>query len=122
MNCYRRFSSQRLVAALVVELPQERIVATLLGKQILLWRHCFLQSAMHSLMTSVLGRLAWLDSLRFDAQLDPPFRQLAEATQSQRGERCSVVGADYLRQSKLPKDPLKPRLHLRQRRSCERAT
>src|SRR6266576_5810384 len=98
MNCYRWFSSQRLVAALVVKLPQERIVATLLCKQILLWRHCFLQSAMHSLMTSVLCRLAWLDSLWFDAQLDPPFRQLAEATQSQRRERCSVVGADHLRQ------------------------
>src|SRR5688572_19156032 len=122
MNYYRWFSPQRLVTAFVVELLQERIVATLLCQQILLGRHCILQSAMHALMTSVLGRPAWLDSLWFDAQLDPPLRQLADTTQNQRGERGSVVGADHLRQPKLPKDPLKPGLHLPERRSCQRPT
>src|ERR1700716_1448040 len=122
IDASRRVSSQRLMAALPVIFLQKRIVVSLLLLEIALRRHCFLQGSMHPFVTPVLGRFSRLDPLRLNPQLDPPFRELADASQCQRGERRSVVGADHLRQSGLPQDPLKPRLHFLVPGSLKRAT
>src|SRR6267143_2906047 len=122
IDASRRLSSQRLMAALPVIFLQKRIVVALLLREIALRRHCFLQGSMHPLVTPVLSRFSRLNSLRLNSQLDPPFRELADAAQGQRGERRSVVGADHLGQSGLPKDPLKPRLHFLVPGSLKRAT
>src|SRR5882762_9840334 len=122
IDASRRLSSQRLMAALPVIFLQKRIVVALLLREIALRRHCFLQGSMHPLVTPVLGRFSRLNPLRLDAQLDPPFRELTDAAQGQRGERRSVVGADHLGQSGLSKDPLKPRLHFLVPGSLKRAT
>src|SRR5258706_12888895 len=107
----RRLSSQRLMGALLVIFLEKRIVVALLLMEIAWRRHGFLQGSMHPLVTPVLGRFSRLNPLRLNSQLDPPFRELAEAAQGQRSERRSVVGADHVGQPGLPKDPLKPRLH-----------
>src|SRR6266566_1185619 len=117
----RCLSSQRLMAAFTVIFLQKRIILALLLMDIALRRHCFLQGSMHPLVTPVLGRFSRLNPLRLDSQLDPPFRELAEAAQCQRGERRSIIGADHLGQSGLPKDPLKPRLHFLLPGSLKRA-
>src|SRR5215813_1459398 len=111
MNAPRRLSAQRFMAAFPVKFLPKRIVLGLLLTEIVLRRYGFLQGFMHPLVTTVLGWFSGLDPLRLDAQLDPPFRKLAEAAQGQRGERRSVVGADRVGQPGLSKDPLKPRLH-----------
>src|SRR5882672_1580594 len=116
-----RLSSQRLMGALPVIFLLKRIIVALLLMEIALRRHCLLQGSMHPLVTPVLGRFSRLNPLRLDAQLDPPFRELAEAAQGQRGERCSIIGADHLGQPGLPKDPLKPRLHFLLPGSLQRA-
>src|SRR6267143_667976 len=118
----RRLSSQRLMGALPVIFLLKRIVVALLLTEIALRRYCFLQGSMHPLVTPVLSRFSRLNPLRLNSQLDPPFRELAEAAQCQRGERRSVVGADHLGQSGLSKDPLKPRLHFLLPGSLKRAT
>src|SRR3989442_10120572 len=107
----RRLFSQRLMGALPVIFLLKRIVVALLLMEIALRRYCFLQGSMHPLVTPVLSRFFRLNPLRLNSQLDPPFRELAEAAQCQRGERRPVVGADHFGQSGLPKDPLKPRLY-----------
>src|SRR6266852_187931 len=107
----RRLSSQRLMAAFPVIFLQKRIILALLLMEIALRRYCFLQGSMHPLVATVLGRFSRLDPLRLNPQLDPPFRELADAAQCQRGERRPVVGADHIRQPGLPKDPLKPMLY-----------
>src|SRR5436190_5912905 len=114
-------SSQRLMGALPVIFLLKRIIVALLLTEIALRRHCLLQGSMHPLVTAILGRFSWLDPLRLDSQLDPPFRELADAAQCQRGKRRSVVGADHLRQPGLPKDPLKPRLYFLLPGSLKRA-
>src|SRR6266403_114008 len=94
-----------------VSFLEKRIILALLLREIALRRYCFLQGSMHPLVAPVLGRFSRLDPLRLNPQLDPPFRELADAAQCQRGERRPVVGADHIGQPGLPKDPLKPRLH-----------
>src|SRR5882724_1509013 len=111
IDASRRVSSQRLMAALPVIYLQKRIVVALLLMEIALRRQCFLEGSMHPLVKAILGRFSRLDPLRLNPQLDPPFRELADAAQCQRGERRPVVGADHIGQPGLPKDPLKPRLY-----------
>src|SRR6266404_1880278 len=111
IDASRRVSSQRLMAALPVIFLLKRIIVALLLTEIALRRYCLLQGSMHPFVTPVLGRFSRLDPLRLNPQLNPPFREMADAAQGQRGERRSVVGADHLGQTGLPKDPLKPRLH-----------
>src|SRR6267143_2483756 len=96
IDASRRVSSQRLMAALPVIFLQKRIVVALLLTKIVLRRHCLLQGSMHPLVTAILGRFSWLDPLRLDSQLDPPFRELADDEQCQRGERDSIIGANHL--------------------------
>src|ERR1044071_1983685 len=93
MNAPWWFSSQRLMATFPVIFIHKRIVPLLLLLQIALRRHRFFQGPMHPLVPSVLRRFTRLDPLRFDAQLDPPFRELTDPTQSTRGEWHSVVSA-----------------------------
>src|SRR6266567_5022858 len=111
IDAARCLSSQRLMAAFPVIFLLKRIILALLLMEIALRRYCFLQGSMHPLVAAVLGRFSRLDPLRLNPQLDPPFRELAEAAQCQRGERRPVVGADHIGQPGLPKDPLKPRLY-----------
>ena len=65
-------------------------------------RRLGLQHAVHALVTPVLLRLAGLDPLQLDAQLQPPRGQLAESAGPDRGERAAVVAAQPLRQAVLP--------------------
>ena len=55
----------------------------------------------------VVVRFAPVDPLRHDAQLDPPYRQLRQATQAHTGKRWSVVGPNGRWKSILPKGALK---------------
>src|SRR6185369_4626830 len=118
----RRLSSQSLMAALPIIFVEKRIILALLLTQIALRRYCLLQGSMHALMATVLGWFPRLDPLRLNPQLDPPLRELTDTAQSQRGERCSIIGADHLGQSGLPKDPFKPWLHFFVSGSRQRAT
>src|SRR6266446_6841132 len=91
IDASRRVSSQGLMAALPVIFLQKGIVVALLLLEIALRRHCFLQGSMHPFVTPVLGRFSRLNPLRLNPQLNPPFREMADAAQGQRGERRSVV-------------------------------
>ena len=73
------------------------------------WRTCrlCLQSTVQSLQSSVLLRVTGFDPLRHDAQLDPPYRQLRQATQAHTGKGWSVVGPNGRWKSILPKGALK---------------
>src|SRR5438132_1779021 len=117
----RRFSSQRLMRALPVIFLHKRIILALLLWKITLRRYSLLQGSMHSLMAAVLGRFPRPDPLRLDPKLDPPFRELAEPAQGQRRAGRSIIGANHLGQPRLPKDPLKPRLHFLMPGSLKRA-
>jgi hypothetical protein len=60
----------------------------------------FFQRKMHALMTSVLLRVARLDSLDADPQPEPPHRKPAQVKQSMgRSERNTIVAADVRRQA-----------------------
>src|ERR1700722_597316 len=61
------------------------------------------QRLMHALVAAVLLRLAWLDPFMPDAQSQPQHRELTQSCGRATGERCSVVGANRLRQSELAK-------------------
>src|SRR5262245_28244916 len=107
----RRLSSQRLMAALPVIFLLKRSVVPLLLMEIALRGHWFCRGSMHRRVPAVLGRFPRLDPFRLNSEFDPPLRELAEAAHGQRGERRSVVGADHLGQSTVPKHPLKPGLN-----------
>ena len=61
-----------------------------------------LQHPVHALVPPVLLRLARLDPLQLDAQLQPPSGQLAQPPGPGRGERAPVVAAHPVRQAVLP--------------------
>ena len=66
-----------------------------------------LQGEMHAFMAPVLLRVARLDPLDPDPELQPPNGQRAQAEEGVgRSEGHTVVGADRLRQPKLPENPL----------------
>src|SRR5260370_23925278 len=104
----RRSLAERLMRALMIDLGAERIEAPLLGRRGGGWRAgaLDLEGPMHSFMASVLLRLAGLDSLRRNAELDPPHREPAQSSRSYRGERRAVVRANRVRQSLLSEHPL----------------
>src|SRR5688572_1982650 len=108
MDASWRLSFQSLMRSVPVIFLPKRIIPLLLFLKISLRRHGFLQGSMHPFVAAVLGRFPRLDPLRLDTQLDPPFRELADAAQCKRRERRSVVSANHFRQSSFPKDPLKP--------------
>ena len=72
-----------------------------------------LQRPVQPLQPSVLFRVAGLDSLRNDAQLDPPYCQLRQAPKTNACKGRSVVASDRLGQSILPESALKDSLYLR---------
>src|SRR6266853_3188603 len=57
------------------------------------------ERAVHPFMAAVLLRLARLDALRHDAELEQPHRQLTESTERDAGEWNAIIGADRTRQS-----------------------
>ena len=67
-----------------------------------------LEGSMHSLMTSILAGFTRLNPFRANAESNPPFRQLADSPESQRGERRTIVSTYGLRQAIRAKRPLKP--------------
>ena len=76
---------------LVVVFVSEMVEGGLLGPQRGHWRELLLESEMHPLVASVLLRLAGLDALVADAELEPPGGQLGEAAESARGQGNAVV-------------------------------
>jgi len=74
-----------------------------------------LQRSVHAFMTAILLGRGRLGELGTDTEPDPPDGQLGEPSESGRGERGAVVGADELRQTVLPEESLENGL-----RSCVR--
>ena len=111
----RRLLFQRLVWPLLVVSPAKGVKGTLLDVPVRSRRsgRLRLQRPMQSLKSSVLLRVAGFDPLRYDAQLDPPYRQRRQAPQSNTGEGRPVVGPDGPRKSVLPKGSLQNPLCLR---------
>ncbi len=109
----RRLHGQRLVRTLFVVLAAEPVEGPLLGPPVgrRRRRRRFLQRAVHPFMSSVLLRVAGLDALRHDAQLDPPHRQPRQPGHRARGERRPVVGAHHLRHPVLAKRRFEDGLH-----------
>ena len=101
-------SSERLMRALPVVLFSIRIIGALLRPTIGLRRHGFFKRSMHALVTAVLRRLAWPDSLGSDTKANPPLREFTDPAYGQRRKGHSVIGADRLRQPIFSKHPLKP--------------
>src|SRR5262249_47835695 len=64
------------------------------------------EGAVHPFMTPVLLGTGWLGPFMRDPKPHPPNRQLAQAGQGARGERCAVVGADTVGQPALSEDLL----------------
>jgi len=63
---------------------------------------------MHTLMASVLLRVAGPDAFDADAEPEPPDRELREVVEPVgAGEGQAVVGADRVRQTPLPEEMLK---------------
>src|SRR5437667_3008625 len=108
INTSWSFSSQRFMRTLVIVLVQEQIKVVLLAW--VSWLRCnvIFKGSVHAFMAPILAGLTRLNPFRADAQLNPPLRQLTDPTDSQRGKGCTVVSADGLRQSILPKRPLQP--------------
>src|SRR5271170_1163867 len=104
----RRSLAQRLMRPLLVELGAELIEAPLLRRRTGGGRvgALGLERAMHPFMPSVLLRLARLDPLGHNPELDPPYRQPAQAAGAHRGERRAVVRAHRAGQAVLPEHPL----------------
>src|SRR5262249_58970170 len=65
-----------------------------------------LECQVHALVPTVLLRLAGLDVLRLDAQLDEPYREAAERPFSRRAKRRALVGTERPRH---PRGPQRPR-------------
>src|SRR5580704_1706333 len=89
----------------LVELFLETEKRHLLPPQIPLRWSCGLlfQRLMHTLVASVLLRLAWLDPFMPDAQSQPQHRELTQSCGCSTGEGSPIVGANRLRQSELAK-------------------
>jgi hypothetical protein len=96
--CRRRVVDS-FVRSFMVEDLSEAIELLLLQPEGQGWRlrRIFLQRAVHSLMTSVLLRSAWLDPFVHYAQLRPAERQFGQSEQAVASERRAVVGPDPCR-------------------------
>ena len=118
MDGGRRDLAQRLVRPLVVVLAPERIEAALLRRHRRAgWeRGLLLEGEMKPLVAAVLLRLAHVDVLGPDAELDQPGAQLAQWPGAHRAERRSVVAAEVLGQAVGPEGPLEGALDGYERR------
>ena len=93
-----RFVRTHLVV-LVAEAVETHLLLAAVGRR--RPRGLGLQHPVHALVPPVLLRLAGLDPLQLDAQLQPPRCQLAEAAGAGRGERTAVVAPQTLWQPVL---------------------
>src|ERR1700693_1131258 len=99
--CWSASFTQAAMRPLFVVLPAETIEGALLraqGAPGRLGRGRF-EGAVHPFMAAVLLRLARLDALRHDSQLEQPHRQLTESPERDAGEWNAIIGADRTRQS-----------------------
>src|SRR6185312_5706251 len=106
--------AERLVRTVVVEVVAEAIEACLLlgGRVGGRPRGLGLEGAVHALMPAVLLRLARVDALETDAELDPVHGKPRQAAGTgARGEGRAVVAADGTRQAELAKGLVDDRLH-----------
>jgi hypothetical protein len=62
-------------------------------------RRICLEVPVHALVATILLRGGGLDEVGEDAELDPPDRELRQATERHGRERRTVVGADALRET-----------------------
>src|SRR5215203_4134844 len=101
-------SSECLMGTLgIIELLKQ-IEMTLLSLAGRLRRNVVLERSVHAFVTAILARLARLDPLGMDTELNPPLRQLTDSAESQGGKRSTVVSTNGERQAILPKRPLQP--------------
>src|SRR5204862_5677001 len=89
----RRHLTERLVRAVIVEVPTEAIKAGLLlasaaGRRP---RSLRLERAVHALMATILLRRAGLNPLELHTKLDPVHRQPRQSAGAGRRERRAVV-------------------------------
>src|SRR5439155_19644984 len=96
-----------LVRPDLVELLTEDVELALLCSAVARRRleRLVLERLVHPLVAPVLLRLARLGQHRQHAQLEPPYRQLAEPPQRGRRERHAIVGLDAAWQSVLFEQP-----------------
>ncbi len=92
----RRLLAEGLVRPDLVERLTEDVEPALLCTQVLGRGSggAFAQGTMHSFVTAVLLRLAGLNELGNDPELDPGDGQLGEAAEGTGGERVAVVAAN----------------------------
>src|ERR1700675_1884495 len=74
-------------------------------------RRLLFQSTMHSFVPPVLLGMSRLDPLRHDVQLHPVHRQTRQSGEGPRGERRSIIGADRMRHTVLPKGRFRDRTY-----------
>lgn len=101
---------ERFMGPLVIVDPPEPIEGPLLGPHRFLGRTGGpgLQRTVHPFVASVLLRLAGLDPLRDDPQLDPPDRELRDPLERVGGKGPSVVRADPVREPVALEESLEP--------------
>src|ERR1700756_4314690 len=113
--------AERLVRPLFVVVAHKcRKAASLSGAGWRRWPHGFQKRAVKTLVPAVLLRMARIDPLVPDAELDPPHRQRRQTSGPGRSKRRAVVGADHLRQAVLAERPLKRRFALGTLRAARR--
>ena len=109
---------------LVVEATEETVEAPLLCEE--RWRRrargLALQRQVHALVATVLLRLARLDALVTDAELEPPGGQARQTSRAGGGERWAVVAAKCARQPEFAKDPRQDATHGRAVGGCDSDT
>src|SRR5262245_1227079 len=99
-------ATQRLMRSLVVVKATKAVKGTLLLLQIGLDAAAALERTVQAFMTPILLRTPRMNTLRNDAQLDPPQRQPGQAAQPTGSERFAVIGANGFGQPKMAKRPL----------------
>ena len=100
---------ESLVWSLVIVVDTEPVKGALLLASVGLRRDggLGLEGTVEALEAAILLRMAWLGTLGYDAQLDPPDGDRAQPAQANASEGSPVVGAYGLGQAVLPKDALK---------------
>ena len=107
----RRALAERFMRPLFIIVAGETRETALLRRPVRFGRRHRLQKReMEAFVPAVLLRMAGIDPLVADAQLDPPGRQRRQSRDAGRGERRAVVGADRRRQAMFPESPLEQRL------------
>ena len=111
----RRLLSQRLMGPILVVGLAKGVKGSLLppGRRQRWTGGLRLQRSMEPFQASVLLWVTRFDTLRYDTQLDPPYRQRRQASQADAGEGRSVVGPDGPWKSVLSEGTLQDSANLR---------